>query len=41
VTPAVATVETPATPEATRTSLRKLRTFARIKGALIGIVILL
>ena len=33
--------EAPAAPEATRTSLRKLRTFARNKGAMIGIFILL
>src|SRR4029078_4405538 len=41
VTPALVEVETPAAPEATRTSLRKLRTFARNKGALIGVFILL
>ncbi len=41
MTPALVEVETPAAPEATRTSLRKLRTFARNKGALIGVFILL
>ncbi len=41
MTQAAAADEIPATPEATRTSLRKLRTFARNKGALIGIFILL
>ena len=41
MTPVVAAAETPATPEATRTSLRKFRTFARNKGALIGVFILL
>lgn len=33
--------EEPVAPEATRTSLRKFRTFARNKGALIGVLILL
>ena len=33
--------EAPSAPEATRTSLRKFRTFARNKGAMIGIFILL
>ena len=33
--------EAPAAPEPTRTSLRKLRSFARNKGAMIGILILL
>jgi peptide/nickel transport system permease protein len=37
----VAAGEAPAAPEATRTSLRKLRTFARNKGAMLGIFILL
>jgi len=41
MTPIVAGGEAPAAPEATRTSLRKFRTFARNKGAMIGIFILL
>ena len=41
MTPIVAAGEAPAAPEATRTSLRKFRTFARNKGAMIGILILL
>ena len=41
MTPAVAVAEVPAAPEAARASLKKFRTFARNKGALIGIFILL
>jgi peptide/nickel transport system permease protein len=41
MTPAAAVAEVPATPEAARASLKKFRTFARNKGALIGIFILL
>jgi peptide/nickel transport system permease protein len=41
MTPVVAVAEAAAAPEAARTSLKKLRTFARNKGALIGIFILL
>ena len=41
MTPAVAVAEVPAAPETARASLKKFRTFARNKGALIGIFILL